>query len=410
MTIGWISQALPYLPSRGGFRLYGGNLIARLSRRHKVELLSLLIDDDVEHLDWPKQYCSSVTGFPVLNRLWLKPLNFIGGYLFGRPVAHRADFAAAIREGSRRWDVIHVEGGFVGALVPDDVKIPKVLSLHDAEVLRCKELLQCQMPLSERLRIHAKQIYEPRFDRLVYPRFDRCVVVADRDQKVLTELVRDANIILIPYGTDSEYFYPVPVEKEPHTLVFHSHLAYAPNVSAALEFANEVFPLIRREVPDAVFHLVGAKPSADILALANRPGIRISADLPDLRAAVCSGSVYVSAIRYGTGLKSKILEAMAMGLPIVCYPGSTVGLDAISGKHLLVASDPTEFAGHAVNLLRNLERAREIAGAARELVETSYSWEARTRTYESLYSQLVTERAARPQGAAAPKHRVTAHN
>jgi len=85
----------------------------------------------------------------------MKPLNYAGGYLFGRPLAHRADFAAAFREGAKRWDVIHVEGGFVGALVPDDVKTPKLLSLHDAEVLRCKELLQCRMPTGERLRIHA---------------------------------------------------------------------------------------------------------------------------------------------------------------------------------------------------------------------------------------------------------------
>jgi glycosyltransferase involved in cell wall biosynthesis len=401
MTIGWISQALPYLPSRGGFRLYGGNLIPRLSKRHNVELVSLLIDDDADHLSWARQFCSKVTSFPVRSRLWMKPLNYAGGYLFGRPVAHRAEFAAAIREGAKRWDVMHVEGGFVGALVPDDVNLPKVLSLHDAEVLRCKELLQCKMPASERLRIHARQFFEPRFDKLVYPRFDRCVVVADRDQKVLTDLVPKANTILIPYGTDSDYFKPVSATKEPHAVVFHSHLSYAPNVSAAVEFANDVFPLIRREIPDAVFHLIGAKPSPDIRALADRPGISISADLPDLREAVCSGSVYVSAIRYGTGLKSKILEAMAMGLPIVCYPGSTVGLCAVSGKHLLVVDNATEFAASVVDLLRNPDKARQLANAARTLMETAYSWEARARTYEDLYSKIIAEREMHSTAAVA---------
>lgn len=400
MRIGFVSQALPYLPSRGGFRLYGGNLLRCLSRRNQVDLISLLREDDAQHLDWPRQYCASVSAIPTNGAsLPLRVANVAAAHLWGKPLHHRAALARLLQEGVRagRWDVLHVEGGFVGGLVPGELPLAKVLSLHDSWTLRCAEMLQCAQSLPERLYYTFLKYHEPRYERLVYPRFERCTVVADRDVEEIRRVVPRARVELIPYGTDTEYFHPVAVEKQPKTLVFHSHLGYAPNIEAALEFANDIFPRIRREVPDAVFHLVGASPVAKIQELTLRPGIRLSANLPDLRAAVSAARLYVCAIRHGTGLKSKVLEAMAMRLPIVCYPGSTVGIACVPGKHLLVAQNPQKFADHVLDLLRHPERAERIAQAGRELVEAEYSWESRSRSYEELYQRVIEERRASTQ-------------
>jgi len=144
-----------------------------------------------------------------------------------------------------------------------------------------------------------------------------------------------------------------------------------------------------------VFHLVGANPGPKISELASRDGIKISANLPDLRPAVCAGQVYVCAIRHGTGLKSKMLEAMAMQMPIVGYPGAVVGLAGTPGTHYLVAQDPKEFADHVVALLEQPERAGRLAQAGRELVEQEYSWESRARVYEDLYQTVMKERELR---------------
>lgn len=392
MRIGWVSEALPYLPSRGGFRLYGGNLIKQLSKRHEVELVSFLMADDREHLDWPKQYCTDVVGFEVDRRRWLAPVNFLSAFLFGKPIRSREALNQLIREKAKSWDVMHVEGSFAGGLIAPNLPIPTVLSLHDSEVLRCEELLNCKLSLRERFDLHLRHRYEMRYEKLVYPRYDCCIVVADRDCEVVRRHVPAARTRVISYGTDTEYFHPVPADKARNSLVFHSHLGYAPNVSASLEFANEVLPLIRKEIPDAEYHLVGASPNPEIMELSAKPGIRLSANLPDLRSAVCSGNVYVSAIRYGTGLKSKILEALAMQMPIVCYPGSTVGIEAVHGKHLLVANDPREFSAHVIALLRNPARADELARAGRDLTVERYSWDSRARAYEDLYSELIAER------------------
>ncbi len=395
MKIGFVTEALPYLPSRGGFRLYGGNLIRHLSRRHHIDLLSLTRDDDGQHLDWPRPYCASVRAIPVqVASLPLRAANLLSAYFWGRPLHYRTQLKGLLQEGvrSQNWDVLHIEGGFVGGLLAAELPIAKVLSVHDSWTLRCDEMLKCSQSFREKLYFAMLKYHQPRYQRLVYPRFERCVVVANRDAAAVRETVPACKVEMIPYGTDTEYFQPVHVDKQEATLVFHSHLGYAPNIEAALEFANDIFPLIRREVPDVRFHLVGADPVPPIRALASRPSVQISANLPDLRPAVCSARVYVCAIRHGTGLKSKMLEAMGMRMPIVCYPGSTVGIDCIPGKHLLVARNAQEFSAHVLDLLRHPQRAEEMAQAGRDLVVEQYSWESRARSFEELYQQVIEER------------------
>ena len=402
MKIGWISQALPYLPSRGGFRLYGGNLIRCLSRHHQIDLVTLLTDDDAAHTDWTRAYCHSLETIPTDSAVPpLRVANLLSSYVCGRPLHFRQEMAAILRRAldSKKWDVLHVEGAFVAGLIPAELPVAKVLSLHDSWTLRYGEMLKCSQRLREKLEYTVLRYCEPRYERLLYPRFERCVVVARPDYEAVQNTVPKAKVALIPYGTDTEYFRPMPVRKEPATLVFHSHLGYPPNIEASLEFANDILPLIRREVPEAIFHLVGAAPGPKIKELASRLGIRLSADLDDLRPAVCSSRIYVCAIRYGTGLKSKVLEAMAMQMPIVAYhPGSTVGIDCVYGKHLLAAESPQQFAAHVVDLLRHPDKAERTALAGRKLVEEKYSWESRACAFEQLYERVIEERHSRSDG------------
>lgn len=401
MKIGWISSSLPYLPSRGGFRISGANLIQRLSRRHTIDLISILREDDATHLGWVDKYCQSVVTIPLKSPgIPGRATNFISTYAFGKQLNGRPELQTATNRGfqSRQWDVLHVEGGFAGGIVPTELPLAKVLSVHDAEVLRAEEMLNCELRFSQKVRYTVRKVTEPRYERLVYPRFERCVMFANRDCEFNRRLIPQAKFTVIPNGIDLDYYWPQSVEKEAHTLVFHGHLSYPPNVQAALEFANDVFPFIQAQLPDAVFHLVGAGPVPEIRALAARPGIRLSADLPDLRAALCSAHIYVCPVRYGTGIKNKILEAMAMQLPIVGYPGSMAGIECVPDEHLFVVAQPEEFAEKVLALLRSPDLAERTARAGRRLVEEKYSWDARAIAYEQLYKQVIAERRTANNG------------
>jgi polysaccharide biosynthesis protein PslH len=401
MKIGWVSSSLPYLPSRGGFRISGANLIQRLSRRHTIDLISILRDDDADHVGWPKKFCASVEAIPVPSRNFpARAVNFLSTNALGVQRICRPELQAAVAAGfeTKKWDVLHVEGGFVGGIVPAGVSIAKILSIHDAEVLRAQEMLNCELTVRQRIDYMVRKLTEPRYERLVYPRFERCVLFADRDCEFNRRLIPNAKFTVIPNGIDLDFYSPQPVQKEPHALVFHGHLSYPPNVQAALEFANDVFPLIRSQLPDAIFHLVGASPAREIQLLASREGIRLSANLPDLRAALCSAQVYVCPVRFGTGIKNKILEAMALSLPIVSYPGSTAGIESISGEHLFVVRQPEDFAAQVMTLLRSPELAEKVAQTGRRLVEEKYSWDARALEYEQLYTRVIAERRAAING------------
>jgi glycosyltransferase involved in cell wall biosynthesis len=396
MNICMVSQALPYLPSRGGFRLYGANLMRCLAKRHRIDLISLLAHGDRDHLDWPRQYCSHVQTIDVkVPRLTMRAANFVAGYVSGIALHQRAELSRLLTRGieARQWDVIHFEGDYAASLAGRNRNTPAVLSLHDSWTLRCREMIACAPNWRDRLYYSALAAREPRFERQLYPKFDRCIVVAKPDLEELRKIVPGARAELIPYGTDTEYFHPMPVAKQPASLVFHGHLGYRPNIEAVTEFARVIFPMVRRQEPNATFHIVGADPAPEVRALAALPGVRLSENLPDIRPSVCASSIYVCAIRHGTGLKSKVLEAMAMQMPIVaCHPGSTVGISCKHGVHLLAAESSESFARYVVMLLRDRERAERLARAARELVETEYSWESRAAAFEQLYQRLHAER------------------
>src|SRR5207237_6258427 len=163
---------------------------------------------------------------------------------------------------------------------------------------------------------------------------------------------------------------------------------YRPNIEAVLEFANNIFPLIRKEMPNCVFEVVGADPSLEVQKLAS-DSIHISANPSDLRPVVASSDVWVGSIRFGSGLKNKVLEAMAMEKPIVCYADAVSAIEGVSGIHWLLANDAQEFAALVFKLLRNPVLAYRLGKAGRQLVKQKYSWESRATLYEQLYAQLL---------------------
>jgi len=395
MKIAFVTQALPYLPCQDGFRLYAANVLRCLARRHEVDLISFARDGDNAHLDWAREHCATVTTLPInKGKSLLTPLNLLATYAWGRPLEHRKRMASILSEGlrSRQWDLLHVEGGYVGGLIPPNMPVPRVLSLHDSWKLRCATMAQCSETWRERLYYHTLNQIEPRYERMVYPRFDHCVVVGGTDALAIRSVAPQCHVAVIPNGIDTEYYHPIPARLNNSSFVFHGNLEYAPNVQAATEFAREILPLIRRQIPQAEFHLVGANPTAQIQEIASSPGIRLSANLPDLRNALCSSRVYVCPMRYGTGVKNKLLEAMALGLPIISYPEAIKGIGCAPGKHLLVADDAQEFARMALDLLSNPKRAEEIGRAARRLVVENFSWESRAENFEELYRRAIGER------------------
>jgi len=160
------------------------------------------------------------------------------------------------------------------------------------------------------------------------------------------------------------------------------------NVDAALFFTREIWPEIRRRVPQATLGLVGDHPPPEVLALSSVDGVRVEGYVPDLRAYLRSASVAVSPCRIGTGMKVKVAEAMAAGLPVV---GTTVGLSGYQGiDGLLVRDEPGSFAEAVVALLQDEEGRKALARRCLEAYRERLWLEAVAPRVVALYQEMAS--------------------
>lgn len=196
--------------------------------------------------------------------------------------------------------------------------------------------------------------------------------------------------------------YPFPGGPRPaDSLLFVGNFNHRPNVEGLAYFCEKVLPVIRRQRPQAALTVVGANAPAE---LARRygaaAGVRFAGQVPDIREPLGAHAVFVAPILTGAGVRVKILEAFASGIPVVSTPFGAEGIDARSGENIFLAATAPQFAEDCLTLLENPARAQSMAEAARRLVEAKYDWATVADRLDAIYQELVAARqvAARPQG------------
>jgi glycosyltransferase involved in cell wall biosynthesis len=395
MKILWLSQEPPCLPARNGFALYGASLLRHLAGRHEVDLISFTVPGQETACDWGRKICATATAIPYRSlSLPSRVTSLANQFARGRAMNPRAALEQVVGEDLKRgrWDLVHVEGGYAGGLL-GSIGVPALLSVHDAETLRLRELANCGSGPLPKVRFRLLEALEARFERIVYPRFDLCLVVNQRDKDVIGQIAPDARVKVLPNGVDVEYFSPLaPHVARPCSIVFHGNLSYPPNAEAAIHLAREILPLLRERRPETTLQIVGSQAGADVLALGRIPGISLVVDADDLRPHLGAASVYACGVSHGSGIKNKILEAMAMALPVVSYRAAASGIGAHEGREILLADTAGEFAAAVEKLFADAERAQAQGRAAREFVSERYCWGSRARELEAIYQEMLEAR------------------
>jgi glycosyltransferase involved in cell wall biosynthesis len=202
---------------------------------------------------------------------------------------------------------------------------------------------------------------------------DRIWVVSNADCKAMRIVSGVRNIDVIPNGVDNDYFHPLHEQRnQEKSLVFWGRLDFGPNIQGLQWFCRNIWPALYAKHSEAVFNILGAKPIADIHDLGKKPGIRILPDLDDLRPEIARNQVVVLPFISGGGIKNKLLEAAAMGMPVVCTKRVSKGLN---GRFpAIVATSKTEWIT-AIEKLWNNQAERESLGlSARNWVQTEHTW------------------------------------
>lgn len=295
-------------------------------------------------------------------------------------VERRGLVRAFEQELARKPDVVHLHGWGTAQLSRLANEVPCVHVPIDAWSLGTanRALPRVRLALE---RSQARRILQ--HERRHYGRCAAVVVVAQGDMQQVRRLAPTARVEVIPNGVDPGPE-PGPLTTEP-VIGFHGSFQNQANRDAAVFLAREVFPIVLRARPDARLRLIGRWPPSKILSLSNER-IHVTGMVPDIRSELEDVGIYVAPMVSGTGIKNKVLEAMAAGRPIVATKRAVDGIDAAS--EVLVADTAAAIARHVIELLASDERRRAIGAAARARVVSTFSWQRSAEAIEALWMEF----------------------
>jgi glycosyltransferase involved in cell wall biosynthesis len=276
---------------------------------------------------------------------------------------------------------------------------PAVIDLHDCLTLLFDRTMRMERHWLRKLGRYLTVRSMARVERSLSRAFSTIITNSQVDGDYLKSIAPAANTLTIGNGVDTAYFSPAATAGDPRQLIFTGVMDYGPNEDAALHFAENILPLIQQRRPDAEFWVVGKNPTERVRRLSARPGVHVTGGVPDVRPYLAQAGVFVCPLRYGTGVKNKLLAALAMRKPAVATPRSLEGLELREHEHLLVADEPADFAACVVQLMGDADLASRLAERRRSFVERRYSWDSSAKELEEVLEGAVRRGRAR---AAAP--------
>lgn len=391
----------PYAPSPVRVRPY--HLLQRLvARGHKITLICAITDPvDAEAAARLRQICAVIAvphGRIAALRAYVQAAP--GSLPFQAAHCLSPAMVTAVREAlaDGAFDVVHIEhlrsaeiARRAASRIP--TAPPLVLDAVDSISLLFERTLRHNPSLTARAMALLDLARTRRYEAAYGRRFAHVLVTSPEDRWALQVLRTQFNeppgtpVTVVPNGVDTEYFQPPSGERDPATILFSGKMSYHANEAAALFLLREIMPLVWQRRPEARVIVAGAYPSARLRAWRRDPRIEVTGYVPDLRPYLGRASVAVAPLRYGVGIQNKVLEAMAMGTPVITARQATVALQARPGVEILVADDAQTYADQIVYLLNNPERGEILGQAGRRYVERHHNWDSSAARLEQCYAE-----------------------
>jgi len=392
----WEERPSPY----SGAALPAFNVVKCLSKSHTIRLLYL--DDDLAASgSYPdlERYCSKIDPVPWHSRSHLAqllsvardswaPRKLFSDYRHFLTTKYSPVMASLVQDAVHdEYDIIYTSGQV--AFYAWRSNTPKVMHALDCvSAALYQEYLKAQTSVDKLYWLWAYLSKRTEEKRLLAA-FDASIVVSEEEYNAMKMLCPEARCVIIPNGVDTDFFKPLEIGEEWPSLAFVGHMSSPPNVDAIQCFHSRVYNVLKQRFPHLKLFVVGQNPSAVIRALADDPSICVTGFVEDVRPYVARASVVIAPFVSGPGIKNKVLEAMAMGKPVVTTSIGARGINATCGEHLCIADNSVKFADHVEGLLRDEAERQRIGRQAREFVEKYHSWARVTDKIDALFFEVL---------------------
>jgi glycosyltransferase involved in cell wall biosynthesis len=290
----------------------------------------------------------------------------------------------------QHWDCVVAFQGPVARYLSLPDATARVLDMDTSLSYQMRERWQASRGAVQGARARVSWAKAAAAERRLLCQVDVCTAVSMLEVPYLQQLAPSTcQVALSPNGVDCEHHRPGLACPRPSSLVYNGAMSYAANYDAMRFFLREVYPQVCAQVPDATLTITGSTAGVDLGGLALDDSVRLSGYVDDIRPVIAGSAVCVVPLRQGGGTRLKILEAMALGVPVVSTRKGAEGLEVIDGQHLLLADGPSDLAAATVRLLQDDGLRAELAANARALVEQRYDWRAIGAAFADLVEDAV---------------------
>lgn len=376
-------------PTRSGkgyqVRLY--HQLQELTKRHRVSLITFgpaadqIRPDIAASGGWIRSVPISIRA-SAWDAIVNSPRLPVSVGLYRNPAMARA-LADAVR--SHEFDLGVLQLIRMAPYPPDDRSLPVVLDLLDSAGLSMAERAALAPPgLRPLLAVEARRLEA--FERDAIDRADLSLFISQRDR---AHVGMHPKTRVNPNGIDPPNLSDEGGPRGGSTVTFTGTMSFPPNADAAVWFARKVLPLVRRDVPDVTLRIVGRDPGRAVRELADAGRIVVTGAVESIGAELSRSAVAVCPMRYGAGLQTKILEAMATGTPVVCTSKAAEGLPGTLASHVIVADGPERFAQSVVSVLRNPQTSLERAARGIVAIRKSHTWRHSIDELEHYYAEAI---------------------
>jgi glycosyltransferase involved in cell wall biosynthesis len=386
-----INSEFPY-PPRAANSLIPYQLLMQWKGKHRISLYCLALESPkVEDKQRIEELCSEVRIFPHKfdNSSWARIRHIFSARPHGVSMfanQHLLD-AVLVDANTANFDVlVALCINTAQYAIPVVDSLPTVVTPLDAvSLLYSRRLAKEHSPI-KRFYLGWQQRRIARYERESYCLLGAAVMVSAKDREVIAGECPQLPIFVAPLGVEVN---PGALPRPPAQFVMTANFGYAPNHNAALWLLQEIWGMIRRELPRAQLRLAGRGMDDEIRSYDDRNGVEIAGEVPSIRDELAAATVALNPMRFGSGMRLKALEAFAAGTPLVSTRLGVEGLPVRDGKEVLLADDAMGFAQAAVRIAGDLSLQQRLREGGLALVVKGYSWENYARVVEEAMAEAI---------------------